>query len=472
MTTYLVAGALAAIAFCLFDWRRGLLLCLVVGFAQDPIRKLLPDRPVAMVMAVAVCFAACLAGLYLRGGRLGLQRLFQWYPRVQPAALLFVFVVIAQSAVTLARTGNPVLAGIGLISYLSPFVALLLAERYSVDFDRLRRWQRWYLGGAAIAGGTVLLQYLGWSSRLFESVAFEWVHGASGAVRMLNGLMRTSEIAAWHCAAGACLLSAYALGARRAKLRWLGAFVVLVLVVAVFLTGRRKMFAAILLFALLFLILVAQYRRGGSRPLQFLAVGSVVGLFALQLGATGGESGVLGVYLERGITVFSEAGERLETMTVGMIGNIVRRNGLLGSGAGTGGQGSQYFGGGISYVGGAAEGGVGKVLAELGLPGLVALLWLAATLVRAFVRVARLARRAPPERALPLFGLIAFLPANAAVFLTAHQIFGDPFVLIVLGLITGSILAYPRIVWREQRQLEQPERPAQAEAPVARRRAS
>lgn len=452
MTTYLGLAAAAVLAFALFDWRRGLLLCMVVGFVQDPVRKILPGRPVLLVMAVAVCFAACLAGLYLRGDRLGLRRLFAWFPRLRPAVAFFLSVVLLQCVATLVRTGNPVLAGIGLISYLSPAVAMLLAERYSVDFGHLGRWQAWYLGGAVVAGATVLLQYEGWSSPLFESVTFEWVHGASGSVRMLNGLMRTSEIAAWHCAAGACLLSAFAMGARGAKWRWIGALASLALVVAVVLTGRRKMLAAILLFAVLFAVLVVQYRRGGSRSLQFAGAAIVLALLGIQL-AGGGESGLLDLYFERGITVFTDAGERLEQMTVGMLGSIVQRNGILGSGAGTGAQGSQYFGGGTSVVGTAAEGGVGKVLAELGLPGLLAIFWLTLALARIVVRIARLARREPPHRALPLYGLMAFLPANAAVFLTAHQVFGDPFVLIVLGLITGSILAYPRMALAE-RQLE------------------
>jgi len=449
LTLYLGLAAALALAVSLFDWRRGLLLCLVVGFAQDPVRKLLPGRPVALVMAVAVCFAACFVGLYLRGDRLGLRRLFAWYPRLRPAVALLLVVVLLQCVATLVRTGNPVLAGIGLISYLSPAVAMLLAERYTVDFGRLRRWQAWYLGGAAVAGATVLLQYAGWRSRLFESVTFEWVHGASGSVRMLNGLMRTSEIAAWHCAAGACLLAAFAIGARTPKWRWIGALAALGLVVAVVLTGRRKMLAAILLFAVLFAVLVVQYRRGGSRSLQFAGAACVLALVGIQLFG-GGESGVLDVYLERGITVFTDAGERLEQMTVGMLGSIVRRNGLFGAGAGTGGQGSQYFGGGTAMIGGAAEGGVGKVMAELGLPGLIALSWFTFALARVVVRIARVARREPPHRALPLYGLIAFLPANAAVFLTAHQVFGDPFVLIVLGLITGSILAFPRMALAEK----------------------
>src|SRR5690606_11640351 len=41
------ALGLCGVLFCLFDWRRGLLLCIAVGFLQDPLRKIVPGQPVA-----------------------------------------------------------------------------------------------------------------------------------------------------------------------------------------------------------------------------------------------------------------------------------------------------------------------------------------------------------------------------------------------------------------------------------------
>ena len=38
------------------------------------------------------------------------------------------------------------------------------------------------------------------------------------------------------------------------------------------------------------------------------------------------------------------------------------------------------------------------------------------------------------------------LVANAFVFVTAHQIFGDPFVLSLLGFLIGFVMAVPRMV--------------------------
>jgi hypothetical protein len=45
----------------------------------------------------------------------------------------------------------------------------------------------------------------------------------------------------------------------------------------------------------------------------------------------------------------------------------------------------------------------------------------------------------------PPAGLMAFLTTNAFVFTIAHQVFGDPFVLIILGFFVGFILAMPKM---------------------------
>lgn len=449
MTAALAALFAAALVYALFDWRRGLLICLAIGFLQDPARKLATGQPVYFVVLVAVAFAVTIVGVYLRGGRLGLGRLLRWFPRMRAPVAAFLLIVLVQCAHTLARTGNPTLAGLGLLAYLSPPLALLLGDHYCSDFHRLRRWIAAYLLGAAVVALTVLAQFSGYEPRAFGAIGVEYVYGSTGAVRMMSGLMRSSEIAAWHLAAGACVLVAVAAAARTLRVRTVAIAGFLAFLVAVALTGRRKMLAEILLFLAVYGFLVSQYRRGGSRAAQSAAAIVFVGILALQLFATSGQVAELAPYLGRGATIVSDSTERLYSMTLGQFRWVVQQNGLLGSGAGTGAQGSQYFGGGTGIVGAAAEGGLGKVLAELGLPGLLALVWLGVAVARAILRIARYARRAPPEQALLLYGLIAFLPANAAVFLTAHQVYGDPFVLIVLGLVSGSILAAPRM-WLAQ----------------------
>jgi len=435
----------SACALALYDWRRGLVACIAIGFLQDPARKLAPDRPVYFVVAVAVVFACCLLGAFVRRERVGLRSVTRWFPRIQAPAVVFVLVVAAGGVMTLLRTGRPTLAGIGLLAYLSPPLAMLLGQRYCSDPDQLRRWLRYYVLAAAVMAGTVFLQFAGVESKLFESIGVEIVFGTGGMIEMMGGIMRSSEIAAWHAGAAACLGLALTLSARSLRGRWIGAILFAAFLGSVILSGRRKMVAAIVLFVLVYLVLLARHAGSASRLMQSLAGAGALAIVGAQwLGSATTEYG--GDYLGRSASIVQEGADRLIQMTVFQLGNILRRNGIWGAGAGTGAQGAQYFGGGTSLVGGAAEGGLGKVLAELGLPGLIVLLWLGFELGRAMLRVARLTRQLPRDLAYLLLGVMAFLPANAAVFLTAHQVFGDPFVLIVLGWLSGAALAAPPLI--------------------------
>ncbi|MDH3255741.1 MAG: hypothetical protein OEM62_12160, partial [Acidobacteriota bacterium] len=89
-----------------------------------------------------------------------------------------------------------------------------------------------------------------------------------------------------------------------------------------------------------------------------------------------------------------------------------------------------------------AEGGLGKIISELGVPGLLLGLWLALGSLRAVWRnlIGDIERTHRPSVSL---GLLALLGAQIPTFMVAAQIYGDPFVLIVLGLLLGFVLAFP-----------------------------
>jgi hypothetical protein len=443
-----VLGAMVAVGLlvCLLDWRRGLLVCIAIGFSQDAIRKIWPGQPVAFVVLVAVFFFACLVSAMLAGERLSIGRMFQWFPSLRVPSILFAAVVAFQTGATLVRLRNPVIAGIGVLGYISPIVAVLLGERFADSREKLLFWLRAYLLGSVVVAGSILLQFLGVESRLFVSIGLDLVYGSQGIIEMLSGIMRSSEIAAWHVAAGACLVFVATLAARSRRSQVIGGSILVALISALALTGRRKMLAEVILFGLIFAYLATHLRRVSARLVRFLTTGAVVGFLLVEIVFAHGTEVKIAPYFGRGISVVQDSGDRLLTMTVRQFGWVVDANGFFGMGAGTGAQGTQYFGGGELLVGSAAEGGMGRVLAELGVPGLVVAIWLAVAVWQALWKIAKAAQRLPPEISVLTHGMIAFLPANAAVFLTAHQVFGDPFVLIVLGWITGSVLAIPRIV--------------------------
>jgi hypothetical protein len=113
-------------------------------------------------------------------------------------------------------------------------------------------------------------------------------------------------------------------------------------------------------------------------------------------------------------------------------------------------QGGQHFGGG-GEAAGAAEGGLGKIMLELGIPGLVLVGWLGLFLARHLLWILRLSSRMAPELARLCYGLVSLLLANIATFTVATQAYGDLFILLILSSCLGFVLAIPAIVEQEAR---------------------
>jgi hypothetical protein len=226
------------------------------------------------------------------------------------------------------------------------------------------------------------------------------------------------------------------------------------------LTGRRKMLVEITVFIFTYLVLVAWLQRGMAR----LAV------VALALGAAG-YIGVVGFvapdpvqrsysrdaeftskriegYAARGQTVFADLPKRISELGVQPIVWAVEIHGWLGAGLGTGSQGTADVAQAHGISRGVAEGGLGKVTMELGVPGLAIAAWLLVALARHLRGQLAIAAKLSPQHARVAYGLVAFLVANVATFSVATQAYSDLFVLLILGWCLGFLLAMPVLAAR------------------------
>ena len=97
----------------------------------------------------------------------------------------------------------------------------------------------------------------------------------------------------------------------------------------------------------------------------------------------------------------------------------------------------------------AAEGGLGKITLELGIPGIFVLGWIGFLFVRYVWQVIRVASRYSPKIARLTIGLFSFLVANVAGFSVATQAYGDLFILLILSWTLGFLLAVPVLLERE-----------------------
>jgi hypothetical protein len=73
MAMVIIAGLLT-----LLDWRKGLMLCVLIGVAQDPLRKLAPNQPVYYVLLVGVIFGIAWLRAALIGVPLGPSAIQGW----------------------------------------------------------------------------------------------------------------------------------------------------------------------------------------------------------------------------------------------------------------------------------------------------------------------------------------------------------------------------------------------------------
>jgi hypothetical protein len=177
-------------------------------------------------------------------------------------------------------------------------------------------------------------------------------------------------------------------------------------------------------------------KRGGA-----LAVVAAVAVVLLGLVFAGGEAAVGPEYYAYAASIASDAPRRLQEGTFSAVWWTLVQSGALGAGIGSASQGMQHLGGGVAQ--GWQESGVSKLVAELGLLGLVCGLLAAVQLVRAGLRALRLSPADSRDHALVL-GLAGMAVANAASFGVSHQVYGDLLVMTLSAFLVGVLLSAPR----------------------------
>lgn len=276
---------------------------------------------------------------------------------------------------------NIILTGIGVMSYTAPIFAMIVGY-YAFDNNE-RIWQlfRIYLVGGAFLVLTVYLSFLGFDWEFIKEVGAGLIIYDQGTViQAHSGFMRSSEIAAWHMASATCFLIIVNVSSKKPVALPLSVLFGLILFVGVILTGRRKMIVQVVQFCGLYGVLYFYFRQSLSLSVMLLAAFFMFLLWlAIELLFPGGYGDTFSLYLARGASVFGDMWDRMINLGLLPITWAYNRVGLIGGGVGIGSQGGQFFGGGGAIYGGAAEGGLGKIMLELGVLGLLLLPWLAAT---------------------------------------------------------------------------------------------
>ena len=274
-----------------------------------------------------------------------------------------------------------------------------------------------------------------------------------------SGLFRASEIAAWHAMTAACFVVLMTFLRRTNFTRLLTAVIVAAVLIGIgVLTGRRKIVIEFAVFVSTYFILWAILeKRVGKLAIIAFTTAALVGYAWLAAELREGvpeqvDAGSLDYssYVERSQSVFQDAPSRFVELGIAPVMWAYDSFGLFGAGLGVGTQGTQHFGGG-GDIAGAAEGGLGKITLELGIPGLFVMGWFGISVFRHLWRIMRAASRHSLRMARLSFGLFSFLVANLAGFSVATQAYGDLFILLILSWTLGFLLAVPVLLEREVR---------------------
>jgi hypothetical protein len=465
MSTLVLIVLFSGLALLLADgnWRGGLIFSLVIGFLQDPLRKVTPGQPSLFVGLVLIAFGCCCLVLLDRRDHLNLRAMFWGTPLLTQWAPVYLALIVFQGMNSFVRYQNPLLSLIGIGFYLAPAIGLWLGFQVGVSPLLLRRFLYVYLFGSALFAFTVFLSYRGFSSPLLKEVGsgilINFRYGLE--VKGASGLWRSSEIAAWQLAAASCISFSFAFGFRNTS-----STVLMLLassgfsLVALF-TGRRKSLVLVVLFIGLYLLLFGRRSTAKSRDRLITGVlgaaGIGYGIYSLllfdQLGSSFNE------YVQRAGTAWGDIADRFNAFAIGGIGTSLEIAEGIGLGAGAISQTGNLRLEGLKTTGQMAflgESGSGKIIAELGLPGLVVLSVIFVLLSRTLWQNYQLMKSLPPQYSSIYIGLLAFSLANLPMFLTASQVYGDPFVLIILSLCLGSSLSLPVLLATFQRNQNQP----------------
>jgi len=460
MSLTLVALLLVPLAVLLLssDWRSAMAITIAMGFLQDPLRKVTEGQPGLMVGIVLIFFTITAVLCFQRRGGLQLRRMFLGSNELAALVPAFFAILGFQAFNSLVRFGQPTLTMIGVGFYFAPLIGLWMGYQLGLAPASLRRIVGLYLLFSIPWSLSVWLTHLGveWGdllSEVGEGILINFSTDSGSITQQgASGLWRSSELAAMHLATAACLLLVYGWSSPSRSTNNLYGLGALACTFLTLLTGRRK--ALVLVVAFVLIMLLFQILRGDTRMRDRIITG-VLGPIGL---------GVVGVlilfpnllvdfnpFLWRASTIPGDLWERFISVGFSAIWPAIENSQIIGLGTGALAQTGLL---GLNVSGQVAnpwvsESGVGKLITELGVPGVVVLLLILMQFGRLLVRNTGLLRSFDSSSANLYLGLLSFAIANVPFFMAASGVYGDPFVLILVGLSLGSFLAPPTLVYNQ-----------------------
>jgi hypothetical protein len=437
--------ALVVVGCCIafFKWRWGVFAAILIGLLQDPLRKMVPGVPGYLAMTTMPVWITVLVAALVSGDlrpRLFLSR----FPRLGSAVSIFGLYLLIPAALAVSYGHNTwMIALLGGVIYASAFLMVLCGWTFPGVFCSLHGVLFFYCCCAAVmlVGGP--LDYFGLAKGVAaigtEAMGKIWVTyrmGSSG-VFMYAGFFRSPDVMGWHAALVSMIAAIFAVRSR-GVVRWFWIGIAVWGVLNLWICGRRKMIAMLPLFLGSLLVLTGVIRGMRRAVLLGGALAVFVGMAWYGVARTYEVSEVDAFY---GSTL-RDVDDRVVQHGVKAVVTTIRQGGFWGYGLGMGQQGVHHIPADKPRLW--QEGGPAKIIAELGVPGGILLVYMGIVLSVTLYQVVAMPRT--DQSFYTFAGLFAILIANIASAVVSAQIFGDPFILLLLAFLAGSVLSGRRSV--------------------------
>jgi O-antigen ligase len=212
-------------------------------------------------------------------------------------------------------------------------------------------------------------------------------------------------------------------------------------VATLLLCGRRKMVFMLPLF--IFVIIGLSWMSGRSRSVGTVVAGGLLVVAVVAVGmvvAGGGDAEALRYYLEGSADTL----DSLEAHGFGTVVGTLRQTGFFGGGLGFATPGAHQ----IPFASPRVwqESAPSRVMFELGVPGMAALVFLLARMSRDAWRIVLGAARVGGAGGRYAVGMFAFFICNVGSLTVSGQILGDPFIAAFIGISLGITLGFARFL--------------------------
>ncbi|SDW04684.1 hypothetical protein [Thiocapsa roseopersicina] len=435
----MAAGSLLTLS----RWRYGLFVVVALAAFQDPVRKLVSGAPGYLVLATAPVLVLTIVSL-IASRRSWWRDVARSFPAIDKAMTFFMLACIPPILISATYgPGSWMLTLLGIFSYGTILMLIVIGYHFPRNTDSIRQLLGFYcvVTSVMLIGGPI--QYLGlWpNSPLLgtEALDMEWVrHGSGYIVQMIAGFYRSPDVMGWHAAA-VMMLSLVLAMTTRGPTRWFWLLLAAAAVFPLLLCGRRKM--VYMIPAFLVAVTALQLMAGGHRKIL-----SRFGLIAVPLASLWIVQGWMGEESEQ-IRYYTDNPDDVRTQFqrhgFDSVIETYLQAGFFGSGMGVATPGSHHLQ--VARPRVWQESGPSRVMVELGAPGLLALTFLLAMILRSAWQVTRSHLRVRSPVAVYALGLLAFFIANVSGLIVSGQILADPFAATLLGLSVGLVLSLARV---------------------------